>query len=218
MKIITTEDGSHTIYHPEMDDHFHSIHGAVTESMHVYIRSGFSYHTSREVNVLEVGFGTGLNVLLTLRQAWLEKRMVSYDSIDKSILPDEITDSLNYPVHIENINKRWFRLIHSSSWNADHKIEDFFSFRKILAGIHEFNPGKKYDVVYFDAFGPGKQPDMWTGDIFHKIFNAMNPGGILTTYSSKGEVRRRFQQCGFIVEKLPGPKGKKEIIRCLVPA
>lgn len=217
MRIITTYDGSHTVFHPGTGDHFHSIYGAVSESIHVYINAGFSYHPSKDVNVLEVGFGTGLNVLLTLRQAWSEKRKVRYDSIDNYILPVEITNSLNYAALSENINKDWFSLIHSLSWDRDHDITDFFSLRKILADIHEINLPNKYDIVYFDAFGPDRQPDMWTDKIFLKIYKAMNPGGILTTYSSKGEVRRGLQHCGFMVEKLPGAHGKREMIKCQVP-
>jgi len=217
VRIITTYDGSHTVYHPGTDDHFHSIYGAVSESMHVYINAGFKFHPSRNVSLLEVGFGTGLNVLLTLKQAWSDNRRVRYDSIDKFVLPDEITDSLNYSGLSENINKGWFGLIHSLSWNTDHDITNFFSLRKILADIHETDFSRKYDIVYFDAFGPDKQPDMWNEEIYRKIFSAMNPGGILTTYSSKGEVRRELQRCGFIVEKLPGAHGKREMIRCLVP-
>jgi tRNA U34 5-methylaminomethyl-2-thiouridine-forming methyltransferase MnmC len=217
VRIITTHDGSHTVYHPGTDDHFHSIYGAVSESIHVYINAGFRYHPSQDVRMLEVGFGTGLNVLLTIKQAWSDRRKVRYDSIDKFILPCEITDSLNYSGLIENINQEWFGLIHSLSWNIDHDITDFFCLKKILADIHETDLTGKYDIVYFDAFGPDKQPDMWNEEIYRKIFNAMNPGGILTTYSSKGEVRRGLQHCGFIVEKLPGAHGKREMIRCLVP-
>jgi tRNA U34 5-methylaminomethyl-2-thiouridine-forming methyltransferase MnmC len=217
MKIITTEDGSHTVYHPEINDHFHSIHGAFRESMHVYIRSGFSYHPSADVSILEIGFGTGLNVLLTLKQAREEKRKVRYDSVDKFVLPAEITDILNYSGFSESIDAGWLSTIHDLSWNADHEISDFFSFRKILADINDLKFTRKYDIVYFDAFAPDKQPDMWTEEIFLKIYNAMNPGGLLTTYSSKGEVKRKFQHCGFIVEKIPGAPGKREMLRCFKP-
>jgi tRNA U34 5-methylaminomethyl-2-thiouridine-forming methyltransferase MnmC len=218
VKIITTYDGSHTVYHPGIDDHFHSIYGAFSESMHVYINAGFNYHPSQDVNILEVGFGTGLNVLLTLKQAWTQNRKVRYDSLDKFILPDEITNSLNYSELTEDINGDWFRIIHNLSWNTDHAITDFFSLKKILADIHEINFPRKYDIIYFDAFGPEKQPDMWTEEVCLKIYNAMNPGAVLTTYSSKGEVRRRLQNCGFVVEKLPGAHGKREMMRCFRPA
>ena len=165
-----------------------------------------------------MGFGTGLNVLLTLKQASAEKRKVRYDSVDSNILPDALIGSLNYNALVDNIDKNWFGLIHDLDWNTEYDITDFFSLRKILVDIHDLNLTAKYDIVYFDAFGPDKQPDMWTEEIFKKIFNSMNPGGILTTYSSKGEVRRKLQNCGFNVEKLRGAKGKREMIRCLIPA
>jgi tRNA U34 5-methylaminomethyl-2-thiouridine-forming methyltransferase MnmC len=215
LRIILTEDGSHTIYHPEINDHYHSIHGAFSESLHVYIRSGFSYHPSANVSILEVGFGTGLNVLLTLKQALEEKRKVIYHSVDKFVLPADITDCLNYTRFFEGINPGLFSAIHRLSWDSNHELSGFFHFRKILADINDLELTERYDIVYFDAFGPDKQPDMWTEDIFRKIYNAMNPGGLLTTYSSKGAVKRRFQQCGFIVEKIPGPPGKREMLRCL---
>ena len=214
LRIILTEDGSHTIYHSEINDHYHSIHGAFSESLHVYIRSGFNYHPSANVSILEVGFGTGLNVLLTLKQALEEKRQVTYHTIDKFVLPADITDCLNYNQFLENINPGLFNTIHRLSWDTDHELSGFFLLRKILADMNELELVKGYDIVYFDPFGPDKQPDMWTEDIFRKIYTAMNPGGLLVTYSSKGDVKRRFQKCGFIVEKIPGPPGKREMLRC----
>jgi tRNA U34 5-methylaminomethyl-2-thiouridine-forming methyltransferase MnmC len=214
-RIILTEDGSHTVYYPLINDHYHSIHGAFSESLHVYIRSGFSYHPSVNVSILEVGFGTGLNVLLTLKTAFDEKRQVTYHTVDKFALPADITDHLNYSQFTEIIIPGLFNTIHRLSWDTDHDLSGFFSLRKILADISNLELTGGYDVVYFDAFGPDKQPDMWTEDIFRKIYNAMNPGGLLVTYSSKGDVKRKFQHCGFIVEKIPGPPRKREMLRCL---
>ena len=216
-RIVTTEDGSHTLYNPGINDHYHSIYGAIRESMHVYISSGFSYHSSPFISLLEVGFGTGLNVLLTMKQAGEEKRRVIYHSVDKYVLPADITEHLNYSRFFDSTQSGWLAKIHDLSWNKDHEISDFFLLRKIHADINELEFTSKYDIVYFDAFGPDKQPEMWTEDIFSKIYNAMNPGGLLTTYSSKGEVKRRFQRCGFMVEKIPGPRGKREMLRCSRP-
>jgi len=221
LRLILTEDGSHTIYLPEINEHYHSVHGAISESLHVYIRSGFSYHTAQKVNILEVGFGTGLNVLLTLMQARKEKREVVYHTIDTFILPSDITNSLNYDLLCnqlcENIDHEWFQIIHKSSWDAEHQISEFFYLKKILGDIKKIKLTSKYDIVYFDAFGPDKQPDIWTDDIFMQIYKVMNPGSILTTYSSKGEVKRKLENCGFIVEKIPGPRFKREMIRCMRP-
>ena len=214
LKLILTEDGSHTIYLPEMNEHYHSVHGAISESLHVYIRSGFSHHPARKVSILEIGFGTGLNVLLTYKQAREEKRKVIYHSVDTFILPVNITGYLNYDLLHEDINPGWLRMIHGLSWDTEHEISEFFHLKKILSDIKKLDLTSKYDIVYFDAFGPDKQPDLWTDDIFSKIYEAMNSGSILTTYSSKGEVKRRFQQCGFMVEKIMGPPGKREMLRC----
>jgi tRNA U34 5-methylaminomethyl-2-thiouridine-forming methyltransferase MnmC len=212
--LIFTKDGSHTIFLPELNEHYHSVHGAIRESLHVYIHSGFDHHPIKNVKVLEVGFGTGLNVLLTLKQAMEEKRKVIYHTIDKFILPEELTGKLNYDTLIGEMVSGWFQMIHVSPWNREIPISDFFTLMKILTDLKDTEFNYKYDIVYFDAFGPDKQPEMWTMDIFKKIFEAMNPGGILTTYSSKGEVRRKMEQCGFSVEKLPGPAGKREMLRC----
>lgn len=218
LKLITTKDGSHTIYLPGMNEHYHSVHGAISESLHVYIRSGFSYHPARKISVLEIGFGTGLNVLLTLIQAREEKRNVTYHSVDTFILPAYIIDKLNYNTLYDSTSgsndPSWFKMIHGSSWENEYEISDFFHLKKIFADIKKIELTSKYDIVYFDAFGPDKQPDMWTDDIFKKIYDAMNPGSIMTTYSSKGEVRRKLEKSGFMVEKIPGPAGKREILRC----
>ena len=138
-----------------------------------------------------------------------------YHSVDNFILPRDITDRLNYALYFESIDPRLFSIIHRLSWNEDHAISDFFQLRKIMADLNEIEFTGRYDIVYFDAFGPEKQPGMWTENIFRKIYNAMNPGGILTTYSSKGEVRRKLEKCGFIVEKIQGPPGKREMSRCI---
>lgn len=217
LKLIITEDGSHTIYLPELNEHYHSIHGAINESLHVYIRSGFSHHPSGKVSLLEVGFGTGLNVFLTFKQARDEKRKVTYHTIDNYILPVYITGRLNYSSLCGDADTALFKKIHESSWDTEHQISDFFHFKKILADIKKLNIISNYDIVYFDAFGPDKQPDMWTDDIFRKIYDAMNPGGIFTTYSSKGEVKRKLEKCGFRIEKIPGPNGKREMLRCIRP-
>ena len=218
LKMIITEDGSHTIYLPEMNENYHSVHGAISESLHVYIRSGFSYHPARKVSILEIGFGTGLNVLLTLLQAREEKREVIYHSVDTYILPADVTDNLNYGSFYNlfsgGTDPNWFKMIHESSWDKEHQITGFFLLKKSQADVKKIELTHKYDIVFFDAFGPDKQPDMWTDYIFRKIFNAMNPGSIMTTYSSKGEVRRKLEKTGFMVTRIPGPAGKREMLRC----
>lgn len=215
LKLILTKDGSHTIFIPGMNEHYHSVHGAVSESLHVYIHAGFCQHSAKSVNILEVGFGTGLNVLLTLKQAMEEKREVLYHAIDNFILPMDITARLNYESFPGVSMTGLLNMIHELEWGKEHQVSDFFKFKKILSDIKETEFTSLYDIIYFDAFGPDKQPEMWTEDIFIKLYGVMKPGGILTTYSSKGEVKRRLERCGFSIEKLHGPEGKREMMRCI---
>ncbi|KPK82772.1 MAG: SAM-dependent methyltransferase [Bacteroides sp. SM23_62_1] len=210
-----TKDGAHTLYIPEMDECYHSMHGAINESVHVFLQAGFSYHTLTSVKILEIGFGTGLNAILTMIRAEEERRPVIYHSIDIYPLPMDIIAGLNYPELLSGIYKKIFIQMHEASWDKEHEITYFFRLKKILADIQDYEIQDHYDVVYFDAFAPDKQPELWLEGIFTKIFHAMAPGGILTTYSSKGEIQRRLTRSGFIVDKIPGPPGKREMLRCI---
>lgn len=215
IQLRLTKDGSHTLYIPELDEYYHSLHGAINESVHVFLQAGFSSHPSGNVKLLEIGFGTGLNAILTMIRAEEENRTVTYHSIDINPLPTEIISRLNYPELLEGIYKERFRKIHEVDWNTEHEIASFFRLKKILADIRDHELAGSYQVVYFDAFAPDKQPGLWKQEIFMKIFNAMSADSILTTYSSKGEIKRRMAKCGFDVEKIPGPPGKREMMRCL---
>lgn len=201
--IETTSDGSHTIYVPDLNEHYHSVNGAVQESVHVYIEAGLNACALSDISVLEIGFGTGLNALLSLREA--KKRGISlrYTSIEKYPLASELTDRLNYDV----------QALHSAPWNEWVAVDPLFSLFKMEADIRCCRLADTYDVVYYDAFAPDKQPDVWSQDIFDRIVAAMNPGGVLTTYCAKGEVRRMLQRAGLTVERLPGPPGKREMLR-----
>ncbi len=215
IQLKITKDGSHTLYLPELDEHYHSIHGAVNESVHVFLKEGFSYYPSTDVRILEIGFGTGLNAILTMIRAEEEDRTVTYHSVDIHPLPLEIIRRLNYPGLFEGTYQDKFRKIHEVTWNTEHKITPSFRLKKILADIQDYKLTGAYHVVYFDAFAPNKQPELWTQEIFMKIFGAMTADSILTTYSSKSEVKKRLIKCGFLVEKIPGPPGKREMLRCL---
>ena len=215
MQIISTSDGSHTIYLPEMDEQYHSINGAITESKYVYIEKGFDFHTNKKLTVFEIGFGTGLNCLLTALQAEQEKRKTLYRTIEKFPLGKSITDQLNYGCIISPEAQLLFEKIHDCKWNETIEITDYFSLKKINADLkdYHFEEQEKCDLIYFDAFGPDKQPDMWTPLIFNKISKATAPQGVLVTYSAKGEVRRQLSVCGFDMERLPGPPGKNQMLR-----
>ena len=205
-------DGSDTLYNPDVDDHYHSIHGAVDESKHVYINSGFNYLNKKSIKVLEIGFGTGLNALLTCIESKRKRVYSTYHSIELYPLDSEITDNLNH-TNIFQKDEKMINHIHSCKWEEECEIDEFFIIKKINADILNYKITDKYDLVYYDAFGPDKQPLLWTENIFTNIFNAMNKGGILTTFSVKGTVKRALKASGFNIQLLPGPIGKRHIIR-----
>jgi tRNA U34 5-methylaminomethyl-2-thiouridine-forming methyltransferase MnmC len=214
-KIIKTSDGSHTIYVPELDDHYHSIHGAVQESEHIFIKNGFDTCSANPLNIFEVGFGTGLNALLTAIRSMNGERQVNYTSVEKYPVHEDIIWSLNHADFAGKEGKKIFNLIHYAPWNAATPICKNFTIRKIKSDITVNKPSGNFDLIYFDAFGPDKQPEMWTQNIFSSISEITNKGGILTTYSAKGEVKRNLKACGFEVSLLPGPPGKRQITRAV---
>jgi tRNA U34 5-methylaminomethyl-2-thiouridine-forming methyltransferase MnmC len=214
-KLITTSDGSHTIYVPELDEHYHSIHGAVQESTFIFIKNGFETCTADPLNIFEVGFGTGLNAFLTAVRSLSEEREVNYTSIEKYPVDENIIRSLNHNLFAGEAGKKIFNLIHSASWNDMVKINKNFNLRKIKGDFTKDIIQGKYDLIYFDAFAPDKQPEMWTSEIFASVAAATNKNGILVTYSAKGQVKRNLQSCGFEVTLLPGPPGKRQIIRAV---
>jgi tRNA U34 5-methylaminomethyl-2-thiouridine-forming methyltransferase MnmC len=207
--IQSTADGSHTLFLPEIDEHYHSINGAIQESQHVYIAAGLNQCSKDTVCVLELGFGTGLNALLTALEAVKSNRKVVYTAIEKFPLPGEIIHQLNY----SELNPTLFQSLHQAEWETPVVINASFILHKIQADFLSVDFPGTYDVVYYDAFAPDKQPEVWTQELFDKIYLKMNPDGILTTYCAKGAIRRMMQQSGFSVERIPGPLGKREMLR-----
>lgn len=216
-RIVITGDGSHTLFVPELNEHYHSTHGALTESLHVFIRSGLECFAGREeISIFETGFGTGLNALLTALRAPRMGVKVRYFTLEKYPVDPQMVKMLNYPVHLkdaENDVEGLFFAIHDAAWETMVEINPFFHLKKMNRDLCGYIPDTLYDLVYFDAFAPDKQPEMWTGEIMHRIVPAMKPGGIFTTYCVKGSVKRVLKECGLTVEKLPGPPGKREILR-----
>ncbi len=211
-----TQDGSHTLFVPELNEHYHSTFGAIQESEHIFINNGFNALTIEgAVNILEIGFGTGLNALLTYFEAEKREKKVKYVSVEPEPLSEEIYSILNYPVLLNYKNsKDVFLKIHSTQWGTDIFISDNFSIHKIKNRIEDVDLVKeKFHLVYFDAFAPDVQPELWTEQVFRKLFDSMTYGAMLLTYSSKGDVKRALKSSGFLVEKLAGPAGKREIIR-----
>jgi tRNA U34 5-methylaminomethyl-2-thiouridine-forming methyltransferase MnmC len=214
--IIKTADGSHTLYVPELNEHYHSIHGAINESEHIFIRTGLHQvlKNKNEIAVLEIGFGTGLNAFLTCIEANKMNVKVDYTGIEYYPLNTDKNLQLNYSSLIEN-NKYddYFRKIISSEWEKSQVINSFFTLTKVKEDVTIYSPEvDHFDLVYFDAFAPDVQPEMWTEQVFAKLFHSMKNNSIFVTYSSKGVVKRALKSCGFDVVKVPGPKGKREIV------
>jgi tRNA U34 5-methylaminomethyl-2-thiouridine-forming methyltransferase MnmC len=217
IKIVISEDGSNTLYLPHLNETYHSLHGAVQESEHVFLKNGVCHLSSskKKLTILEVGFGTGLNALLTYRLAMNEGIQIDYHTIEAFPLKDEIVKQLNYPTFFaaEKLDE-FFYYLHSCVWNRSHQLSMNFLFHKYLTKLEEFNPADlKADVVFYDAFAPGKQPEMWEPDKFEKIYSFMNPGGVLVSYCASGQFKRNLKAAGFTIEALPGPPGKKEMTR-----
>jgi len=214
-EFVITEDGSHTIYLPEMDEHYHSTHGAIQESLHIYINQGLLQVAKQEISILEIGFGTGLNAYLTYAYAENKKLKINYFSIEKFPLGETDYLKLNYPQNIFPEYSAVFEKMHRSEWNKIVEISPEFSLQKVHADLlsFEFNQLPQFELVYYDAFAPGKQPEMWTDEIIQKVSSSVKKDGILVTYCAKGSVRRAFSAAGFQMERIPGPIGKKEILR-----
>ena len=217
IQIIKTKDGSHTLFVPELNEHYHSIYGAVQESMHIFIDACFRYQNNNlgEIDVLEIGFGTGLNALLTFVESKKSKQTINYTSIEAFPLEKEVYENINYPGIIQNKNLNpIFLKMHEAEWDKFKKISENFNLKKIHQKLEDIVlPKYKYDRVYFDAFSPDVQPGLWTENIFKKIAYSMKKKGILTTYSAKGKVKRALNASGFTVENISGPPGKREITR-----
>lgn len=205
-----TADGSHTLFLPEMDEHYHSVNGAVQESLHVFIAAGLRQLEKDTVRVFEVGFGTGLNAFLTLQETVVNESLhVDYYAVERFPLAMEIVKQLNYGAS----HPALFEKLHAVEWDSLQAITDRFTLFKLLGDSNTCLLPEGIDLVYFDAFAPDKQPEMWSQTIFDKLYAVMNPGGILTTYCAKGVVRRMMQKAGYTVERIPGPPGKREMLR-----
>ena len=214
MKLEQTADGSYTLYVPELDEHYHSIKGALTESQHIFIDMGLKHSSVNSPKILEIGLGTGLNCILTLLEAEESQRHIHYTGIERYPLNEEIIRKLDYPSMIGNKHEEKYLAIHQTPWEEDTHLSPWFTLHKIEGDFTHYTFENKYDIIYFDAFAPEKQPEMWEQSLFDNLYNVLNEGGILTTYCAKGIVRRMLQTAGFKVERLPGPPGgKREILR-----
>jgi len=214
-KIIITSDGSHTLHVPGMNEHFHSTGGAVRESMLVFITNGFDHSKAENLKILEVGFGTGLNALLTFSRSVETGRPVNYTSIEKYPLDRDTLEELNHYSYAGTNGKQYAGLIYSAQWNTETRLNENFVLNKVNDDFLSCQLTGGFNLIYFDAFGPDKQPEMWSQELFDKIAKATVKGGILVTYSVKGTVKRALKASGFSVELLKGPPGKRQVLRAV---
>jgi len=218
-RLIITGDGSHSLELPGFNEQYHSTFGAIQESRHVFVDAGLLSLPKNpgQIKILEVGFGTGLNALLTFCTCTQMQLPVIYHALEPYPLMQAEYSKLNFTRLIEGVGiDEAFRLFHQCTWDQETEVSEIFRFRKQKIRVQEavFQEGF-YDLVFYDAFGPDTQPEMWEMPVFKKLFLALRPLGLLTTYSSKGSFRRLLKDCGFRVEKLPGPPGKREITRAI---
>ena len=214
-KVIATKDNSKTILIEGTNETYHSVHGALTESQHVFIKNGLN-HLEREkkIKVFEMGLGTGLNALLTLIEAEKNHTHITFHSIEKHPINEDIINELEYEQLVSPKYHPFFKRIHQSIWEIEKEITPHFSLLKINDDLNTYNLDKEqYDIIFFDAFGPGTQPELWQTDILKKTYDSLKPKGIFMTYCAQGQFKRNLKSVGFEVENLPGPPGKREITR-----
>jgi tRNA U34 5-methylaminomethyl-2-thiouridine-forming methyltransferase MnmC len=221
--VIHTEDGSTSLFHNGLQETYHSIHGAIQESQHVFIEAGLHHwlrlSNRQTISILEIGFGTGLNALLTALAAEKVGVEIEYETIEAFPLVMEMVRLLNYPAIIDTDNaKSVFENLHQAEWRKPKKISPYFDFLKSDLKLQEADFGdEKFDLIFFDAFGPDKQPDMWQRSNLVKLARTLKPRGVFVTYSAKGQLKRDLVSLGLLVEKIPGPPGKREMIRATKP-
>ena len=225
-EIFITSDGSTSIHLPDWNEQYHSKHGAIQEAYHVFIKAGFEKffetnsnkheNTQTNISILEIGFGTGLNAFITFLEADKKNIKMDYVGVEAYPVAANEVEKLNYVSELKAANNQAiFNKMHAISWNEKHTISDDFLLTKRKQFFADIDDENAFDLIYFDAFGATNQPELWTEEIFKKMFVALKVGGILTTYAAKGSVRRAMQAVGFTVERLAGPPGKREMLRAI---
>jgi len=219
-EIINTHDGSTTIYLEQWDEHYHSKHGAIQEAYHVFIKSGLEHwchlNESKNPRILEIGFGTGLNAFITFLEHHKLGLQIAYHGVEAYPVNQQEVARLNYVQQLDSKDfSEVFRFMHQCGWDNDIQIEPSFTLRKRRQFFDTIDDCQDFDLIYFDAFGARVQPELWDVAMFERMYHALNKNGILVTYAAKGSVRRAMLKVGFIVEKLPGPPGKREMLRAV---
>ena len=221
LQIRETDDGSHTIWVDDLNESYHSRHGAITESKHVFIKHGL-HHFSQitegaEIRILEVGFGTGLNALLTCQYSLEQKSRIKYTTLEPFPLSWGLASKLNYPEILPHPQSNfWFKELHIIDWGHIEWLNPYFSVLKLKETLQEHSTSEQYHICFFDAFAPGKQPDIWNIKVLEIVKHLLQYKGILISYCAQGKFKRDLKALGFTVESLPGPPGKKEMTRAVL--
>ncbi|MBU2940244.1 tRNA (5-methylaminomethyl-2-thiouridine)(34)-methyltransferase MnmD [Lacinutrix sp. C3R15] len=219
-EIIITEDGSTTIHIPEWNEQYHSTHGAIQEAQHVYIKNGLHHFIDTNqptpISILEIGFGTGLNAFMTLLEAERLQLSIQYKGVEAFPVLTEELKQLNYVAQLNALDKEAvFKKLHDVSWEKQERITSNFELLKEQKYFSEINETNAFNIIYFDAFGAGVQPELWTEAIFKSMYNALKENGVLVTYAAKGSVKRALRNVGFTLKRLQGPPGKRHMLRAL---
>ena len=211
LEVRQTSDGSKTLYLPDLDETYHSSHGAIQEAMHVFIEQGlkFTATKTKELTIFEMGFGTGLNAFLTAQWAQKNHQEIRYIGIELHPVPEEIWKQMDFIQEEVEL----YSQIMSADWGQFHEIHSDFHLKKIEQDIHQLQAAEKVDLIYFDAFGPRAQSEMWDLPVLTKMYELLNPGGVFVTYCAQGQMKRNLKSLGFSLESLPGPPGKREMTR-----
>ena len=213
-EIITTSDGSKTIHLPDWDESYHSKHGAIQEAYHVYIERGLRLFKNAPISILEIGFGTGLNAIITFIEAKKLNLDINYTGIEAYPLSMEEALEMNYLESLQSLNQQpIFEKMHQSPFAEQVVLSDNFRLEKRNIFFDQIEDIESFDLIYFDAFGYRVQPELWSTEIFQKMYTALKKDGVLVTYAARGVVKRSMQEVGFTVEKLAGPPGKREMMR-----
>ncbi|MBE0391185.1 tRNA U34 5-methylaminomethyl-2-thiouridine-forming methyltransferase MnmC [Flavobacterium sp. 7E] len=213
-EIIQTLDGSTTIHIPEWDESYHSKHGAIQEAQHVFIKNGLSLFKDKELAILEIGFGTGLNAFITYLEGAKMNQIIDYVGVEAYPISSEELVSMNYVAELNALDQEnIFDQMHGSAWNEKTILSNRFTLTKRQQFFADIEDKNKFDLIYFDAFGYRVQPELWSTEIFQKMYDALKDDGVLVTYAARGVVKRSMIEVGFVVEKLAGPPGKREMFR-----
>lgn len=221
LEIFETQDGSHSIFATEFGVSYHSKYGAIQETQHVFIDAALRFKAvlQRHIAILEIGFGTGLNAYMTYLEGRKRNLTINYVTVEAYPLSYPQAQCLNYPdlLQVSEEERQFFLDMHATDWNEATDLDEDFTLTKLHQRFEQVDFQDAFDIIYFDAFAPNAQPELWETPVISRMYNALRSGGILVTYCAKGAVKRTFKSVGFDIEALQGPPGKREMTRAIKP-